>query len=1109
MARVLVGGYYGAANLGDELILSVFLRWLEEAGAEPVVISLNPAHTRQTHGVAAVDFGDIVAIANAVARSDLLILGGGGLFQDHHQLDLSSLYRFPAATVSQYAQFALMAIQHGVPVALLAQGVGPLRSSPARDIVRDLFSRADFVSVRDDQSLALLRHVGVDRDVLVAPDPGWVYEAPAAKWSIAERFPAVADKRVIVAVLREWQFDASWHQPLARGLKAVLQPGDAILWIDFQRRASDEVAVLSDDATIDRLIELVGDSVTHVTWRDATLDETVQLFSQPVAGVIAMRLHALLLALKSGLPCVALEYDGKMAALGDAAGLQERLRIPLEQAATRIMPALETLLDGSITHHNAAPARFSEQAVMHRDLLFRALAATGGARPAARWQSSHFDWVGAWAEGQFEGVKRELNVTIAERERLRQRARGLEQDVQRLQHALNTQTYAAEIAEARYQGAIDSRSWRLTAPLRHAGDAARVVKRMTRRTIDVIRNDGFHAVRAKAWRKVRGLRSRHLASREHIAEYEAIVSRHSERPILVFRPVVDWDLPLFQRPHHLARELARQGFLYFFCSPNLGRDAVFGFREIEPGLVLTNQYELLVEHGAPKTWHVYSTDTTCTEAFGEGRLRDGDSLLYEYIDELHEDISGVIPAEARLRHGRFLADERIALVTTADKLAREARDVRKRNHVLATNGVDVVHFTVAPDAAAIPAEIAHVIARGKPIIGYFGALAKWFDYELVIGLAQRRPDLEVLLIGWDYDGSKNRYDWASVPNVTIVGPVQYQSLPRYACWFDVSTIPFIVNDITESTSPIKLFEYMALGRPIVTTDMPECRKYRSPLIARDHAEFFLRIEQALLLRADASYGATLAREAKHNGWTGKAQHIGALLRLPKDVSNVALDDVQATIAAYYREDDASTVSHYERGYREQERRYWFPVLRWIDELPHVESILDIGGAYGTLLLYAKRAHRVERSMLIDAMRHASPAMLRRENVEFVHNDFERSDVPRLGRFDLVLFTEILEHLNFHPLSTLRRLREHVAEKGHLILTTPDAEEWGRVTNFYPALDAIPPFTGQDAAWFDGHVWQYTKEEVDAVLTDAGFSTLAFAFAPGVAGRHLCYLLKPE
>jgi glycosyltransferase involved in cell wall biosynthesis len=91
-------------------------------------------------------------------------------------------------------------------------------------------------------------------------------------------------------------------------------------------------------------------------------------------------------------------------------------------------------------------------------------------------------------------------------------------------------------------------------------------------------------------------------------------------------------------------------------------------------------------------------------------------------------------------------------------------------------------------------------------------------------------------------------------------------------------IPFRINEITESASPIKLFEYMALGRPIVTTDMAECRKYKSVLIGKDHEDFIQRIDDALAMKNDKDYGALLKREARENTWESRVELISKLLR---------------------------------------------------------------------------------------------------------------------------------------------------------------------------------------------------------------------------------------
>ena len=82
-----------------------------------------------------------------------------------------------------------------------------------------------------------------------------------------------------------------------------------------------------------------------------------------------------------------------------------------------------------------------------------------------------------------------------------------------------------------------------------------------------------------------------------------------------------------------------------------------------------------------------------------------------------------------------------------------------------------------------------------------------------------------------------------------------------------------INDITRSTSPVKIFEYMAMHKPIVTTDMNECRKYDSVLIGKTHEEFIALLDQAMELRSDPAYIAKLDKDARDNDWSMKAKAI--------------------------------------------------------------------------------------------------------------------------------------------------------------------------------------------------------------------------------------------
>ncbi len=190
--RLLVSGYYGFGNAGDEAILAGLTEGLREQApeAEVTVLSGNPSATQREHGVRAVSRG----LGSAFLRgreSDVLISGGGGLLQD------ATSWRSPLyyLTVMRLARAA------GVRVACVGQGIGPLHRGFVRRLVRNGLSRVDAVAVRDQASQEALRELGVRRPVEVTADlafllPRPTAEATASAWDKAglseEGRPAVA-----------------------------------------------------------------------------------------------------------------------------------------------------------------------------------------------------------------------------------------------------------------------------------------------------------------------------------------------------------------------------------------------------------------------------------------------------------------------------------------------------------------------------------------------------------------------------------------------------------------------------------------------------------------------------------------------------------------------------------------------------------------------------------------------------------------------------------------------------------------------------------------------------------------------------------------------------
>jgi glycosyltransferase involved in cell wall biosynthesis len=237
------------------------------------------------------------------------------------------------------------------------------------------------------------------------------------------------------------------------------------------------------------------------------------------------------------------------------------------------------------------------------------------------------------------------------------------------------------------------------------------------------------------------------------------------------------------------------------------------------------------------------------------------------------------------------------VVGTADDLVRELK-VARSDAILCPNGVDLEHF--APNQSPwVPEDIQRIVNQGRPVIGYYGALAEWFDFELLLGAARALPQYNFVLLGPDYDGltiPKSGIDL--VPNIYWLGQKKYSELPAYLAAFDVATIPFRVTEALQAVSPIKLFEYMAGGRPIVTTDLVECRKYPVVLIARDQQEWVQRLKEAVDLRKDLSYLTLVRQTAEENTWRARATMVmDALAALGSQVESGDSPEAVALLAS--------------------------------------------------------------------------------------------------------------------------------------------------------------------------------------------------------------------
>lgn len=357
--------------------------------------------------------------------------------------------------------------------------------------------------------------------------------------------------------------------------------------------------------------------------------------------------------------------------------------------------------------------------------------------------------------------------------------------------------------------------------------------------------------------------------------------------IIVWRSPFGWDVPLFQRPQHIARQFARNRCLVFY-EVSLETDPVIDFARVENNLYLINYHnyfvkqlfeECLAMQDKPVYIQIYSTNWSMSTEEVENYYSLGFKLLYEYIDDISPELSGTeeIPKYILDKYNYAMSHKEVPVVTTAKQIYADVVEKRgEENMVFACNGVDYDFFRDLKNPPRFEDDFLDIIENGKINVCYYGALASWFDYELIRKI-DATGKYNVILIGIKYDDAYDNSGIGNLKNVYYIGPKNYSVLKYYAAKMDILTIPFVINSITQATSPLKLFEYMALHKPIVTTAMNECKNYKSVLIGNTHEEFVNMLAVAADKRTDSEYIKLLDTEARENDWSAKAGVIIELL----------------------------------------------------------------------------------------------------------------------------------------------------------------------------------------------------------------------------------------
>lgn len=374
---------------------------------------------------------------------------------------------------------------------------------------------------------------------------------------------------------------------------------------------------------------------------------------------------------------------------------------------------------------------------------------------------------------------------------------------------------------------------------------------------------------------------REIGERYGTLFHEAAVASPHGRDF-VWLGVIDWAFRI-QRPQHLAANLADLGNRVFYVSIVFeSADENGRFRVLSSPYPGVFEIRLRVSGDIPNVYQMFSdkqlaeiqlsleeavsllhvSSPTVVVQYPSWHLvaaaLPGAAVVHDCLD-LVEGFSNVPPEVVDLEEQLVASADLV--VVSSQPLAVHVE--KQRPCVVVRNAAEVKFFA----AGAAAATMTHLGRR--PVVGYFGAISDWFDVEWVDECAAAHPEWDFVLVGGaDADISALR----DRSNIDLLGELPYAALPERLADFDVAVIPFKLKPLILCTNPVKLYEYMAAGKPVVASPMPEVLSAAPGLvyIAKDAKQFGEQIEKALSEDTDELREARKAWARQHD-WRERAK----------------------------------------------------------------------------------------------------------------------------------------------------------------------------------------------------------------------------------------------
>jgi glycosyltransferase involved in cell wall biosynthesis len=248
---------------------------------------------------------------------------------------------------------------------------------------------------------------------------------------------------------------------------------------------------------------------------------------------------------------------------------------------------------------------------------------------------------------------------------------------------------------------------------------------------------------------------------------------------------------------------------------------------------------------------------------------DEECFVYYCVDEYSSfagfDRTSIVRAEAEL------LDKADVVITTSQALW-ESKRRRRADAALVRHGVAFDQFATAwRHNASLPEAVRSI---PNPMFGFFGLIHHWIDIDLIATVARSRPHYQFVLIG---EAKVDVRSLEALPNVHLLGRRDHHELPAYCRAFSAGLLPFTRTEMTKNVNPIKMWEYLAAGLPIVSTDLPEVRRHGWPVRIAQSAEVFAAACDEIVAEKDTLDRRAIAETVADLDWERKVEALSRIV----------------------------------------------------------------------------------------------------------------------------------------------------------------------------------------------------------------------------------------